>query len=209
MHKWLNLYSVLCNWYKLQSPWSFGLGLLFSVFKFFLLYVISLFLAALKRFPKRSSISEEGPSAMLLHGSSWSVLGSCSTGSILSLFPEKIVGRVFSIRFLGNVCRAMLTKHNVIWLNIWHFNLRFWNQSPHLNLVHDLWIQQVLPINQGENYIYGMLAFPLLELGKMADAEKAAKKGFEINQQDYWAQHAVSYLYFSLIKKIHIFISCL
>lgn len=124
-------------------------------------------------------------------------------------FLKKIVGRVFSIRFLGNVCRAMLTKHNVIWLNIWHFNLRFWNQSPHLNLVHDLWIQQVLPINQEENYIYGMLAFPLLELGKMADAEKAAKKGFEINQQDYWAQHAVSYLYFSLIKKIYIFISCL
>ena len=76
--KWLNLYSVLCNWYKLQSPWSFGLGLLFSVFKFFLFNVISLFLAALKRFPKRSSIPEEGPSAMLLHGSSWSVLGSCS-----------------------------------------------------------------------------------------------------------------------------------
>ena len=124
--KWLNLYSVLCNWYKLQSPWSFGLGLLFSVFKFFLFNVISLFLAALKRFPKRSSIPEEGPSAMLLHGSSWSVLGSCSTGSILSLFPE-IVGRVFSIRFLGDVCRAMLTKHNVIWLDIWHFNLRFWN----------------------------------------------------------------------------------
>jgi hypothetical protein len=33
----------------------------------------------------------------------------------------------------------------------------------------------------------------------MADAEKAAKKGFEINKQDLWAQHAVSYLYFSLI----------
>ncbi|KAL4639306.1 hypothetical protein ACB092_03G208000 [Castanea dentata] len=52
-------------------------------------------------------------------------------------------------------------------------------------------VQQVLPINQEENYIYGMLAFPLLELGKMADAEKAAKKGFEINKQDYWAQHAL------------------
>lgn len=39
-----------------------------------------------------------------------------------------------------------------------------------------------------------MLAFPLLELNQMADAEKAAKKGFEINKQDYWAQHAVSYI---------------
>jgi hypothetical protein len=44
-----------------------------------------------------------------------------------------------------------------------------------------------------------MLAFPLLELGQMAEAEKAAKKGFEINKQDNWAQHAVSYLYFCLI----------
>ncbi|KAK4598344.1 hypothetical protein RGQ29_015709 [Quercus rubra] len=55
-------------------------------------------------------------------------------------------------------------------------------------------VQQVLPINQEENYIYGMLAFPLLELGKMADAEKAAKKGFEINKQDYWAQHALCHV---------------
>ena len=37
-----------------------------------------------------------------------------------------------------------------------------------------------------------MLAFPLLELGRMEDAENAAKKGFEINKQDFWAQHAVS-----------------
>lgn len=55
-------------------------------------------------------------------------------------------------------------------------------------------VQQVLPINQEENYIYGMLAFALLELGKMADAEKAAKKGFEINKQDYWAQHALCHV---------------
>ncbi|KAL0004018.1 hypothetical protein SO802_011579 [Lithocarpus litseifolius] len=55
-------------------------------------------------------------------------------------------------------------------------------------------VQQVLPIKQEENYIYGMLAFPLLELGKMADAEKAAKKGFEINKQDYWAQHALCHV---------------
>jgi hypothetical protein len=29
----------------------------------------------------------------------------------------------------------------------------------------------------------------------MADAEEAAKKGLDINKQDYWAQHAVSYLF--------------
>lgn len=37
-----------------------------------------------------------------------------------------------------------------------------------------------------------MLAFSLLELGRMEDAEKAAKKGFDINKKDCWAQHAVS-----------------
>lgn len=58
-------------------------------------------------------------------------------------------------------------------------------------------IQQVLPDNQQENYVYGMLAFPLLELGRMADAEKAAKKGFEINNEDCWAQHAVSMITYS------------
>ena len=40
-----------------------------------------------------------------------------------------------------------------------------------------------------------MLAFPLLELGRMEDAEKAAKKGFEINREDCWAQHGVSKTY--------------
>ncbi|KAL2349324.1 hypothetical protein Fmac_003324 [Flemingia macrophylla] len=52
-------------------------------------------------------------------------------------------------------------------------------------------VQQVLPHNEEENYIYGMLAFPLLELGQMEDAEKAARRGFEINKLDSWAQHAV------------------
>ncbi|EOY00230.1 Tetratricopeptide repeat (TPR)-like superfamily protein isoform 2 [Theobroma cacao] len=55
-------------------------------------------------------------------------------------------------------------------------------------------VQQVLPQNQQENYIYGMLAFPLLELGRMADAESAAEKGFEINKQDFWAQHALCHV---------------
>ncbi|KAE9607124.1 hypothetical protein Lal_00026131 [Lupinus albus] len=58
-----------------------------------------------------------------------------------------------------------------------------------LSLVH-----QVLPQNEGENYIYGMLAFPLLELGQMKDAEEAAKRGFEINKQDGWSQHALCHV---------------
>lgn len=52
---------------------------------------------------------------------------------------------------------------------------------------------QVLLVNKDESYIYGMLAFPLLELGRYADAEAAAKRGFEIDREDAWTHHAVSY----------------
>ncbi|KAL6187151.1 hypothetical protein ACLB2K_043266 [Fragaria x ananassa] len=50
-------------------------------------------------------------------------------------------------------------------------------------------VQQVLPSNQQEEYVHGLLAFPLLELGRMTEAEKAARKGYEINKQDCWTQH--------------------
>ncbi|MQM05976.1 hypothetical protein Taro_038791 [Colocasia esculenta] len=53
-------------------------------------------------------------------------------------------------------------------------------------------VEQVLPENQEEAYIYGMLAFPLLELGRTCDAEKSSLKGLEINKNDVWSQHAVS-----------------
>ncbi|VVA27698.1 PREDICTED: tetratricopeptide [Prunus dulcis] len=64
--------------------------------------------------------------------------------------------------------------------------LCFYMARPDLSL--DL-VQQVLPNNEQENYIYGMLSFPLLELGRMTEAEKAAKKGYEINKQDCWVHH--------------------
>ncbi|KAK6931161.1 hypothetical protein RJ641_002954 [Dillenia turbinata] len=64
--------------------------------------------------------------------------------------------------------------------------LCFYIGRPDLSL--DL-VQQVLSKNQQENYMYGMLAFPLLELGRMTDAEKAARKAFQINKHDIWAQH--------------------
>jgi hypothetical protein len=51
-----------------------------------------------------------------------------------------------------------------------------------------------------------MLAFSLLELGRMADAEEAARKGYEINKQDYWAQHAVGSHRLSMMQYM---ISCL
>ncbi|KAM0961770.1 hypothetical protein ACFX2I_020990 [Malus domestica] len=64
--------------------------------------------------------------------------------------------------------------------------LCFYTARPDLSL--DL-VQQVLPSNEQEDYVYGMLAFPLLELGRMEEAEKAAKKGYKINKHDNWAQH--------------------
>ncbi|OAY84700.1 Tetratricopeptide repeat protein 38 [Ananas comosus] len=55
-------------------------------------------------------------------------------------------------------------------------------------------VEQVLPQNENQNYIYGMLAFSLLELGRMEDAETAARKGFEINKHDCWSQHALCHV---------------
>jgi hypothetical protein len=49
-----------------------------------------------------------------------------------------------------------------------------------------------------------MLAFPLLELGRMADAEKAARKGYELNKQDCWTHHNVSYNYLVCFEKLYL-----
>ncbi|KAK4261210.1 hypothetical protein QN277_004240 [Acacia crassicarpa] len=56
-------------------------------------------------------------------------------------------------------------------------------------------VRQVLPENEGDNYIYGLLSFALLEVGQMRDAQKAAKKGLEINKEDVWAQHALCHVF--------------
>ncbi|CAM8884388.1 unnamed protein product [Rhodiola kirilowii] len=55
-------------------------------------------------------------------------------------------------------------------------------------------VQKVLPVHKDESYIYGMLAFALLELGRMKEAEEAARKGFWINKQDFWSQHALCHV---------------
>jgi len=56
-------------------------------------------------------------------------------------------------------------------------------------------VQQVLPENQDQNFIYGMLAFPLLELGRMDEAEVAARKGLAINKNDFWSQHNMCHVF--------------
>jgi len=45
---------------------------------------------------------------------------------------------------------------------------------------------------------HGLLAFPLLELGRMEEAAAASRKGFEINKEYAWAHHCVSYITLSL-----------
>jgi tetratricopeptide (TPR) repeat protein len=61
--------------------------------------------------------------------------------------------------------------------------------DPFLGLV-----QQVLPANQEESYIHGLLAFPLLELGRMEEAAAASRKGYEINKEDAWAHHCLCHV---------------
>ncbi|KAI3867194.1 hypothetical protein MKW92_007266 [Papaver armeniacum] len=55
-------------------------------------------------------------------------------------------------------------------------------------------VEKVLPQNEEEDYIHGIYCFPLLELGRMADAKKAANKGYEINKADIWSQHGVCHV---------------
>lgn len=66
--------------------------------------------------------------------------------------------------------------------------LCFYMGQPHLSLSL---VEQALPHNQDQSFIYGMLAFPLLELGRMAEAKSAARRGLEINRFDIWSQHCV------------------
>lgn len=55
-------------------------------------------------------------------------------------------------------------------------------------------VEQVLPQNADQSFIYGMLAFPLLELGRMAEAETASRRGLEINRSDCWSQHCLCHV---------------
>ncbi|KAL6533551.1 hypothetical protein OROMI_027663 [Orobanche minor] len=54
---------------------------------------------------------------------------------------------------------------------------------------------EVLPVNDHEDYIYGLVAFPLPELGRIKDAEKAGKRGYDHNKNDSWSHHALCHVY--------------
>ncbi|GJN23690.1 hypothetical protein PR202_gb11358 [Eleusine coracana subsp. coracana] len=74
-----------------------------------------------------------------------------------------------------------------------HFELL--KEFPRDLIFMGLTTDQVLPENQDQNYIYGLLAFPLLELGKMDEAERAARKGLDINKDDVWSQHNLCHVF--------------
>ncbi|CAA0245857.1 unnamed protein product [Arabidopsis thaliana] len=62
---------------------------------------------------------------------------------------------------------------------------------------HDLSLplfRKILPQNEGQVYVNGMLAFCLIELGHLREAEEAARKGCEINENDSWAHHALCHV---------------
>ncbi|KAL3696807.1 hypothetical protein R1sor_010883 [Riccia sorocarpa] len=50
---------------------------------------------------------------------------------------------------------------------------------------------KALPTNVGSAYMFGMLAFALVEVGKIREAEIAARLALSIEVQDVWAQHAL------------------
>ncbi|KAF3590207.1 hypothetical protein DY000_02023524 [Brassica cretica] len=54
--------------------------------------------------------------------------------------------------------------------------------------------EEILTENQEHDYVYGMLAFSLLERVHLAEAEKAARKGYEINKNDSWAHHCLCHV---------------
>ncbi|KAG8097816.1 hypothetical protein GUJ93_ZPchr0013g37009 [Zizania palustris] len=56
-------------------------------------------------------------------------------------------------------------------------------------------VEQVLPEYQDQNYIYGMRAFPLMELGRINETERASRKGLAINKNDCWSQHNLCHVF--------------
>jgi len=54
---------------------------------------------------------------------------------------------------------------------------------------------QALPANKESPFIYGMLAFALIEAGgRMNEAEVAARRGLTIDSDDVWSQHALCHV---------------
>ncbi|BBN02244.1 hypothetical protein MPTK1_2g13850 [Marchantia polymorpha subsp. ruderalis] len=50
---------------------------------------------------------------------------------------------------------------------------------------------KALPFNVERGYVFGMLAFALVEVGSIREGESAARMALTIEAQDIWAQHAL------------------
>ena len=55
-------------------------------------------------------------------------------------------------------------------------------------------IEKVLPANDENHYIHGMLAFGLEQCHRLSEAEAAGRKATEMNRHDPWAHHAVAHV---------------
>ncbi|BAY27578.1 hypothetical protein NIES2100_74030 [Calothrix sp. NIES-2100] len=54
--------------------------------------------------------------------------------------------------------------------------------------------QKVLPRNQENHYLYGMVAFGLEQCNQLKAAEKMALRAIALNRYDPWAHHAIAHL---------------
>ncbi|XP_024520819.1 tetratricopeptide repeat protein 38 isoform X1 [Selaginella moellendorffii] len=54
---------------------------------------------------------------------------------------------------------------------------------------------QVLHVNRDRAYMYGMLAFSLVENDRTDEAEVAARRALSIEKHDVWAQHALCHVF--------------
>lgn len=55
-------------------------------------------------------------------------------------------------------------------------------------------IEKILPANQENHYVYGMLAFALEQCYCLEDAETAGRQATQMHRRDPWAHHAVAHV---------------
>lgn len=68
----------------------------------------------------------------------------------------------------------------------------YFNLGDSQGLLH--LIEKVLPANDDNHYIYGMLAFGLEQCHRLSEAEAVGRKATEMHRHDPWAHHAVAHV---------------
>jgi tetratricopeptide (TPR) repeat protein len=54
--------------------------------------------------------------------------------------------------------------------------------------------EKAMPANEGNHYLYGMVAFGLEQCHRLEEAERLGRTAIAINRQDPWAQHAIAHV---------------